>query len=174
MKIRLFGIVNDSIVDGEGLRLVIFTQGCPHHCHGCHNPKSHSFEGGTEYGIEDLIALMGKNPLISGITLSGGEPFCQPKACFKLARAAHKRGLNVWCYTGYTFEQLVEMSYRSESGRFYKTQVLDLLREVDVLIDGRYDEKQRSLDLYFKGSRNQRVIDIPKTLEQEGVILYHE
>lgn len=163
MNIKLFGIVNDSIVDGEGLRLAIFVQGCPHRCHGCHNPNSHPFDGGTEYDTADVIAMMDKNPLLSGITLSGGEPFMQIEACETLARAAHKRGLSVWCYTGFTYEEIKAMDGASQ-----------LLNEIDVLVDGKFDEKQKSLDLLFKGSKNQRIIDIQKTQQNGEIVLYLE
>ena len=106
MNMRIAGIVNDSIVDGPGLRLAIFAQGCPHHCPGCHNPESHDFAGGSDMDTEKIIARMDANPLLDGITLTGGEPFEQPEACRILADAAHARGLNVWAYSGYTFEQL--------------------------------------------------------------------
>lgn len=101
--IRLYGLVTDSIVDGPGFRTSIFTQGCPHHCPGCHNPGSHDFDAGTVYYLADVEAKFSKNPLLDGVTLTGGEPFCQAAACAELARRAHARGLNVWTYTGYTY-----------------------------------------------------------------------
>jgi anaerobic ribonucleoside-triphosphate reductase activating protein len=163
MKIRLFGIANDSIVDGEGLRMTIFTQGCPHNCPGCHNPDSHSFDGGKEYDTDEIISMLDSNPLLDGITLSGGEPFIQISACTEIAKAARERGLNVWCYSGYTYEELVCMVLPWR-----------LLQYVDVLVDGRFDINHRSLDLYFRGSRNQRVIDMRETLKQRKIVLYHD
>lgn len=103
---RIANTVNDSIVDGHGLRFTIFTQGCPHHCPGCHNPDTHDPAGGREVSLEELMAEMGRNPLIEGVTLSGGEPFAQAADCAALAQAAHARGLNVWTYSGYLFEHL--------------------------------------------------------------------
>ena len=103
---RIANTVNDSIVDGHGLRFTIFTQGCPHHCPGCHNPDTHDPAGGREVSLEELIAEMGRNPLIEGVTFSGGEPFAQAADCAALAQAAHARGLNVWTYSGYLFEHL--------------------------------------------------------------------
>ena len=103
---RIANTVNDSIVDGHGLRFTIFTQGCPHHCPGCHNPDTHDPAGGREVSLEELVAEMGRNPLIEGVTLSGGEPFAQAADCAALAQAAHARGLNVWTYSGYLFEHL--------------------------------------------------------------------
>lgn len=144
---RIHHTLHDSIVDGPGLRFVVFTQGCPHACPGCHNPDTHDPAGGKDVPIEDIIADMRKNPLTDGLTLTGGEPFAQPEACAKLARAAREGGLNVWCYTGWTLEQLQNMP---------EAQVL--LREIDVLVDGPYDQTRRSLTLQWRGSENQRII----------------
>ncbi|MBQ2700692.1 MAG: anaerobic ribonucleoside-triphosphate reductase activating protein [Clostridia bacterium] len=159
MDIRIFGTVNDSIVDGQGMRYAVFTQGCPHKCPGCHNPESHGFEGGKVVDTQEIIEQMKKNPLLDGVTLSGGEPFCQPEACLAIAQAAHQIGLNVWAYSGYTYEQLLE-----------KTP--ELLQEVDVLVDGPFILAQRSLELKFKGSRNQRLIDVKRSLQNEAVVLW--
>lgn len=154
MELRIAGTVNDSIVDGPGFRFTVFTQGCPHHCPGCHNPQTHDYQGGKLVQIEDLIAQMRENPLLDGLTLSGGEPFEQPQACAELARMAREIGLNVWVYSGYTFEQLLE-----------KPECRELLEACDVLIDGRFMLAQRTLELRFRGSRNQRVIDLPQSLK---------
>lgn len=148
---RIYGLVQDSIVDGPGLRFVCFVQGCPHHCPGCHNPDSHDPAGGVEMTTDEVISRMLSNPLTDGLTLSGGEPFEQAEDCMVIARAAHDHGLNVWCYTGYTYEHLLR----------HGTPVqIALLAEVDVLIDGRYEERKRSLALEWRGSSNQRVIDM--------------
>ena len=163
--IRLFGLVTDSIVDGPGFRTSIFTQGCPHHCEGCHNPESHSFEGGTVWTLDDVEKKFTDNPLLDGVTFSGGEPFEQAQACAELARRAHAKGLNVWCYSGYVYEQLCEKA-KSDEG------VRALLAEADVLVDGRFVLAERSLELEFKGSRNQRVIDIVKTRESGEIVPY--
>ena len=96
MNISIAGLVNDSIVDGPGFRFAVFTQGCPHDCPGCHNPQTHDFAGGQDADTDDIIAQFRKNPLLDGITLTGGDPFCQPEPCAALARAAHESGLNVW------------------------------------------------------------------------------
>lgn len=148
---RIFGLVQDSIVDGDGLRFVCFVQGCHHHCEGCHNPASHDPNGGTEMTTDEVIAEMLSNPLTDGLTLSGGEPFNQAKDCLTIAKAAHEHWLNVWCYTGYTLEHLREHGTAEQKA---------LLDEVDVLVDGRYIQEQRSLSLDWRGSRNQRVIDM--------------
>lgn len=157
MKIRIAGFEPESIVDGDSIRFVIFTQGCPHHCQGCQNPESHDFNSGTEYDTHDIIDMISENPLITGITLSGGEPFCQPEACLELARYAHSVNLSVWCYTGYQFHEL--------SGN-------PLLSEIDVLVDGKFIESQKSLSLRFRGSSNQRIINVPESIKNNKVVLY--
>lgn len=160
---RIYGIVKDSIVDGPGFRTAIFTQGCPHHCPGCHNPESHDPQGGKEMTLDEVTAAFTGNPLLSGITLTGGEPFAQAADCAELARRAREKGLTVWCYTGYTYEQLVQKQDEA---------VNSLLHWVDVLVDGPFLLAQRSLELDFRGSKNQRLIDLPKTLVCGVVTLY--
>ena len=157
MKIRLAGTVNDSIVDGPGFRYTIFTQGCPHRCEGCHNPHTHDFAGGHDGDTGEIIAEFSKNILLSGITLSGGEPSCQAEACCELARAAKNAGLNVWTYTGYTFEQLVDGFQAHPEWRA-------LLEQTDVLIDGRFERSLRSLECQWRGSKNQRILDAKASL----------
>lgn len=163
--IRLYGLVTDSIVDGPGFRTSIFTQGCPHHCPGCHNPGSHDFDAGTVYALDDVEAKFSKNPLLDGVTLTGGEPFCQAAACAELARRAHARGLNVWTYTGYTYEKLRDMAASDPD-------VSALLDATDVLVDGPFVLSERSLELDFRGSRNQRLIDLGKTRAAGEIVLY--
>ena len=143
--------MDDSIVDGDGLRLSVFTQGCPHHCVGCQNPDTHAASGGRDEDTENILARIDENPLLTGITFSGGEPFLQPAPLTRLAKEAHKRGLDVWSYTGYTLEELLSK----------KNPAIDaLLRELDVLVDGPYEERLRDLTLNFRGSSNQRIIDM--------------
>jgi anaerobic ribonucleoside-triphosphate reductase activating protein len=163
MNIRIAGTVNDSIVDGPGLRFTIFTQGCTHHCPGCHNPETHDFLGGHEEDTDELVRRFTKNPLLSGITLSGGDPMEQPGPCAYLARAAQEKGLNVWTYTGYTLEELL---------RENDAEKMRLLAATDVLVDGPFILAQRSLELKFCGSRNQRLIDVKKTLAGGSVVLW--
>ena len=163
MEIRIFGTVEDSIVDGPGLRYSVFVQGCPHHCPGCHNPESHDFTGGKIADTADLIRPMQMNPLLDGLTLSGGEPMCQPEGCRILAKAAHAARMNVWCYTGYTWEALQQ---EQDPAR------MALLREIDVLVDGPFIQAQRSLELKYCGSRNQRLIDVRKTLDAGEIVLW--
>lgn len=164
MKIRIAGTVNDSIVDGPGLRFTVFTQGCPHGCPGCHNPETHDPQGGHEEDTQEIIQKMKKNPLLSGLTLSGGEPLLQCEACLELALAAHQMGLNVWVYSGYTWEKLMAEN---------APERLKLLSTIDVLVDGPFLKEKRSLELEFCGSSNQRLIDVPASLRQQRVVLWH-
>lgn len=158
-SIRISGIERESIVDGEGIRYVIFTQGCPHHCYGCHNPRTHSFDGGKVVSVDTLLNDISKRKgWLDGITLSGGEPFCQTDQCSAIAEKAHEMGLTVWCYTGYLFEDL----YRQDN---------ELLEHIDILVDDPFVLEERSLELTFKGSRNQRVIDVPASLKEGVVVL---
>lgn len=163
MNIRLAGIEPESIVDGPGYRLAVFTQGCPHGCPGCHNPQTHDFAGGKLRDTEDVIALLGRDPLVRGVTLTGGEPMMQAQACCEIAKAARACGMNVWCYTGYTLEQLLGEN---------DPQRMRLLSLIDVLVDGRYVAHERSLELLYRGSKNQRLIDMPRTLTDGCVRLY--
>lgn len=163
--IRLYGLVAESIVDGPGYRTAIFTQGCPYHCPGCHNPESQSFEGGKLWTLDEVEKQFSANPLLSGITLSGGEPAEQAEACAELAHRAHQKGLNVWTYSGSTLEKLTE---RAQTDAALKR----LLDETDVLVDGPFILAERSLELDFCGSRNQRVIDMQKTRQAGKVVLY--
>lgn len=160
---RIAGTVQDSIVDGPGFRFTVFTQGCSHHCPGCHNPQTHDPSGGTEHTVEELLERMRSNPLTDGLTLSGGEPFEQPEDCLLLAQGAHESGLNVWSYTGYLFEFLRDQGTEAQKA---------LLRELDVLVDGPFLLEQRTLSLPWRGSRNQRVIDVPKSLRTGDVVLF--
>ena len=162
--LTLSGIIKESIVDGPGIRYVVFAQGCPHHCVGCHNPQTWSFEGGKRVIIPQIMDEIKENPLISGVTLSGGEPFCQAEDMAKLARAVHEKGLNVIAYTGYIYEKLIEMSKS-------KPEIMDLLKQVDVLVDGPFVSALKSYELKFKGSSNQRAIDVKKSLKQNKTVL---
>ena len=152
--LRVAGTIGESIVDGPGLRYVIFTQGCPHACPGCHNPETHDFAGGAEIDSDVLAADILKNPLLSGVTFSGGEPFCQAEGLCAVADAlgGQKR---LMAYTGYTFEQLLTLP---------DPFVLRLLSQLDLLVDGRFVEAERNISLRFRGSENQRVLDVPASL----------
>ncbi|CAK7009441.1 anaerobic ribonucleoside-triphosphate reductase activating protein [Tissierella sp. P1] len=152
-KIRIAGIEEESIVDGPGIRFVIFTQGCNHQCIGCHNPETHSFDGGELVDIDSIVNMIKENPLLDGITISGGEPFEQSLECSILAKKVKVLGLSVVTYTGYTFEEIL----RNKKFR-------DLLLQTDLLIDGKFDISEKSMMLQFRGSTNQRIIDVKKYL----------
>ena len=162
---RIYGVVTDSIVDGPGFRTAVFTQGCPHHCPGCHNPESHDPDGGAEWTLDAVEAKFTGNPLLDGITLTGGEPFQQPAACAELARRAHAKGLNVWTFSGYLYEKLLEMAQNDPA-------VSELLAQTDVLVEGPFLLAERSLELLYKGSKNQRTIDMNLTRAEGGIVLY--
>ena len=161
--IRVCGIERESIVDGPGFRYVLFVQGCPHRCPGCHNPESHDFEGGTDMTVEEVFADIIKNPHLRGVTFSGGEPFEQVPALLKLAGMIKEAGLSLMSYSGYTLEEL--------RGR-QDAETDELLGMLDILVDGRYVESLRNLTLIYRGSENQRVIDMNKTREAGEIRLY--
>lgn len=163
MRFRLSGIVNDSIVDGPGLRLAVFMQGCPYGCPGCHNPQTHDVMGGREADTQEVRAMLKKNPLLDGLTLSGGEPLLQPQAAREMAEMAKAQGLNVWCYTGDTVEHMMLTK---------DPEIMLALEQIDVLVDGPFILEQKSLDLRFRGSRNQRLINMPATLKAGKAVLW--
>ena len=185
--ISLYGTVPDSIVDGPGLRYAVFVQGCSHHCPGCHNPESQPAEGGTETTLAALLADIRANGLVHDVTLSGGEPFEQPKACAALAAELKRNGYGIWCYTGYLYDDLAG---RAEAARTQQAQreeagltgnaltegiaddlaVGDLLDSIDVLVDGPFVESRKSLELKWCGSSNQRLIDVPATRRTGSVV----
>lgn len=161
-SIRLAGVVRESIVDGPGLRFAVFCQGCPHNCPGCHNPESHDFKGGYDCDISRILAAIDADPLLDGVTFSGGEPFCQPEAFGNLAEEIKKRNLSVMAYSGYTYEELLKLN---------DPAVDRLLSMTDLLVDGRFIMAQRDLTLLFRGSGNQRVIDMNLTRREGKIIL---
>lgn len=185
--ISLYGTVPDSIVDGPGLRYAVFVQGCSHHCPGCHNPESQPAEGGTETTLAALLADIRANGLAHDVTLSGGEPFEQPKACAALAAELKRNGYGIWCYTGYLYDDLAG---RAEAARTQQAQreeagltgnaltegiaddlaVGDLLDSIDVLVDGPFVESRKSLELKWCGSSNQRLIDVPATRRAGSIV----
>lgn len=163
MNIRIAGTVNDSIVDGNGLRYTIFVQGCPHHCKGCHNPQTHSFDGGKEVSTSDLFETITSNTLLDGVTFSGGEPFAQSKPLVELADLIKQNtNLNIVTYTGYTFEEIITSN---------NPDWIALLNSTDILIDGKFIEDLKSYELRFRGSSNQRYIDVKQSLLQHKVVL---
>ena len=150
----LSGIVSDSIVDGPGIRTTIFSQGCPHHCPGCHNPETWAFGCGTPMDTDSIVEVVRSNPLCRGVTFSGGEPFAQAEGFAELAQALKQLGYEVASYTGFTFEELLQGTEAQKK----------LLGSIDVLIDGPFLLSEKSLEIAFRGSRNQRILDIAKSL----------
>ena len=150
----LSGIVSDSIVDGPGIRTTVFSQGCPHHCEGCHNPETWEFGCGTPVEESDIVRIVQSNPLCRGVTFSGGEPFAQAEGFAKLAKLLKEQGYEVASYSGFTFEQLLHGTSAQRK----------LLESIDVLIDGPFIQAEKSLELSFRGSRNQRILDVPASL----------
>ena len=151
--LRVAGCVSDSIVDGPGMRYVVFVQGCPHRCPGCHNPQTHDFAGGYPADPDEIVRQVKADPLMSGVTFSGGEPFCQPEALAALGERIRALGKNIVIYSGYTFEQLLHIGERNPA----------------VLVDGPYLEAERDLTLEYRGSRNQRLIKVPEALAAAGL-----
>lgn len=160
---RIANTVSDSIVDGPGLRFTVFTQGCPHRCPGCHNPDTHDPVGGREAAVDELAEKLLSNPLTDGLTLSGGEPFCQAEDCARLAAIAREKGLNVWVYTGYTYERLIAGEVPG---------AMELLAQTDVLVDGPFVEARKSYAALFRGSSNQQLIDVAKSRAAGKAVLW--
>lgn len=153
--IRTAGLVNDSVTDGPGLRFTLFVQGCPRSCPGCHNPETQAASGGTLMTGEEVFAQVQANPLLGGVTLSGGEPFSQAAALVPLARRIKGLGLELAAYSGYTFEEL-----SAHPG----SQEYQLLELVDVLVDGPFVLERMNLELPFRGSENQRILNVAASL----------
>jgi len=157
MEMQIAGLVPESVVDGPGIRFVVFAQGCPHRCPECHNPQTHDFSGGECRPVSRILDQFRELPMVSGITLSGGEPFCQARPCASLAREVKKLGKSVVVFSGFTYEKLMEK-------RHQEPDVSDLLSCTDILIEGPYLKEQRDLALAYRGSANQRVIDMAQSL----------
>ena len=169
MNIRLASpITYDSIVDGPGLRAVIWTQGCNHNSKGGHNPQTHDTCGGHIVDSLKIISEINKLRLHRGITLSGGEPFMQSEALLDVAKECKNLNLDVWAYTGYTFEDLTD----KKNPNYFNN--INLLRNIDVLVDGRFIETKKDITLRFRGSSNQRIIDVKKSLENKRIHLHEE
>ena len=163
-KLHLAGVIRESIVDGPGWRFVVFVQGCPHHCKNCQNAQTWPFEGGYETTVENIVNAAKENPLLKGVTLSGGEPFTQAKALAVLAKELKKEGLDVMAFSGWTFEEL-------RDGSNDENCWLDLLKELSLLVDGKFIEEQKTLSLRFRGSKNQRIVDVQKSLALGQTVL---
>lgn len=165
-KLNLAGIVNDSIVDGPGIRVCIFAQGCAHNCPGCHNPETHSFGTGKDYRVAELVSLVRQNPLVKGVTFSGGDPFYQSAGFYILGKELRALGYEVAAYTGFLWQELIEGTQDQKN----------LLSVLNVLVDGPFIQKLRNLDLPFKGSTNQNFINVQKSIirQEEGNILFQK
>ena len=155
--LNIAGLVNDSIVDGPGIRFTVFAQGCSHNCPGCQNPETHEFGCGVDITIAEIIRQIKTNPLVRGVTFSGGDPFFQPAGFAQLAKELKAMHYEVAAYTGFTWEYLIACG---------SVEQIELLRNIDVLVDGPFDIDKKNLDLRFRGSSNQRIIDVPKSLEK--------
>jgi anaerobic ribonucleoside-triphosphate reductase activating protein len=153
----------DSIVDGNGLRSVVWTQGCGHNCDECHNPQTHNFNGGFEKDIDELVEEIVSNKMQSGVTLSGGDPMFQPEATLELVQKLKQHNINIWCYTGFTYKQI-----------WLNPKQRAILYYIDVLVDGKFDKNLKSYEVKFRGSKNQRLIDVNKSLKQNKVIELNE
>ena len=158
---------SDSIVDGPGLRTVLWTQGCSHRCKGCQNPQTWSHKGGGLVEIKEVLKAIDELECQTGFTFSGGDPMYQVEACNIIADYVKKKGMNIWVYTGFTYEELLKLAKKNPV-------YLDFFKKIDVLVDGRFILEERDLSLLFRGSRNQRLIDMPKTLEMGEVVLFNE
>lgn len=152
MKVRLAGIIETSINNGEGIRKVIFAQGCKHHCKGCFNPSTHDFNGGYECDTDKIIERINNDFMIDGVTFSGGDPFEQAEAFAEIAKNINPE-LNIWCYTGYTLQEIIDKANE-------KPEWVDLLTHIDVLVDGKFEEDKKDRNLKFKGSSNQNIIQL--------------
>ena len=161
-QIKVAGIVDESIVDGPGIRFVVFVQGCKHKCEGCHNSHTQNFSGGEYMSVSSLIKRVKENPLLDGVTLSGGEPFEQSGAVSIFAKELKELNYNVITYSGFTYE---DIERKGEENSSY----LELLNNTDVLIDGRFEMPKRNLKLNFRGSENQRIIDVKATRKNEEI-----
>ena len=158
MKLRVLNIIDGTSVDGIGLRTSIYFAGCSHHCEGCHNPQSWNPDGGYDISVDELMEHIVENDL--DVTFSGGDPMLQIDQVTELARRVKALGKNLWCYTGYRFEAIKS------------SELSKILPYLDVIVDGRFQNDQRDVTLRFRGSANQRVIDVQKSLGDEIVTLY--
>jgi anaerobic ribonucleoside-triphosphate reductase activating protein len=163
MKLRIAGCTEESVVDGPGIRFVVFAQGCPHQCPGCHNPETWDLAGGEEITVDELFSQIRDARLLQGVTFSGGEPFVQAAALACLGRNVKSLGLDIVTYTGYTFEEITKMAEHDKD-------IKNLLELSDLLVDGPYLAAERDLGIPFRGSRNQRIISVAESLQKNCVV----
>ncbi|GAA0121187.1 MAG: anaerobic ribonucleoside-triphosphate reductase activating protein [Clostridium argentinense] len=163
--VQLAGIIHESLTNGPGMRRVLFAQGCRHNCKGCFNSHTHNFNGGQTFNIDNIVTDIKKNPLIKGVTFSGGDPIEQAEAFSLIAKEVRKLNKNVWCYTGYTFEEILKNSEKDSA-------LKELIKNIDVLVDGKFDISKKDDGLKYRGSSNQRIIDVKRSLSKgEAVIV---
>ncbi|MDW8802447.1 anaerobic ribonucleoside-triphosphate reductase activating protein [Clostridium sp. A1-XYC3] len=162
-QIRLAGIAYESLVNGPGLRRVFFAQGCRHNCKGCFNPSTHDFNSGELKSINELVKSIKENPMIKGVTFSGGDPFEQAEEFAYMAEKIKELGLNIWCYTGYTFNCIIDRANKEKGWE-------NLLSNIDVLIDGKFEEDKKDDSLKFRGSSNQRIIDVKESISSGTIV----
>ncbi len=168
MQIRLSGIAYESLVNGPGIRRVLFAQGCTHNCKNCFNPDTHSFDGGELRDVDKIIKDIIENPILKGVTFSGGDPWEQADKFAYIAKELKKKNINIWSYTGYTYEYILK--YKATRSGWN-----ELLEYIDVLVDGKFEEDKAIDGIKYRGSANQRIIDVQKSLESgEIVILNYE
>lgn len=158
---------SDSIVDGPGLRTVLWTQGCSHHCKECQNPQTWSFKGGALVPVSEVLKAIDELENQDGFTFSGGDPMFQVESCNIIADYVRKKGMNIWVYTGFTYEEILDLAKKDKT-------YMDFLSKIDVLVDGRFEIEKRNLSLLFRGSSNQRLIDMKKTLKKGEIVLLDE
>lgn len=161
--VRLSGIIHESLTNGPGMRRVIFAQGCKHNCKSCFNKDTHDFNSGVEFKVDDIVRDIKANPLLKGITFSGGDPLEQGEGFSEIAKQVRNKSFNVWCYTGYTFEEILK-------GAENNSQWRELINNIDVLVDGKFIEELKDDELKFRGSKNQRIIDVPNSLRENKLI----
>lgn len=174
MSFRVADIVKDSIVDGEGYRYVIFFQGCNHNCYGCHNPQTHSFDGGIELCDNDILTDLEKcnKAGLMDITLSGGDPFFQAGSILSLVKKLKEKDYNIWAYTGFTFDEFLNFINKKGCDKRITADMIELLNYIDVVVDGPFILSKRSVETEFTGSTNQRLVDVHKSLLENKVVLY--
>jgi anaerobic ribonucleoside-triphosphate reductase activating protein len=165
VKVRLAGLQPESIVDGPGVRFTVFFQGCSHRCQGCHNPETHDASGGNLVELDQLLAQIERSRIVDGVTFSGGEPFEQTPAAAALAAGVCKLGLDLVIFSGYTFEELV---FKSQSDQY----TANLLQAGSLLVDGPFVQAEKDLNLAYRGSRNQRLIDLPRSLNTGKPVMF--
>lgn len=168
IPIQIFGLVDDSIVDGPGLRFSVFVQGCSHACPGCHNPESQPKDAGQVRHLGEIYDAITSNDMTQGVTFTGGEPFEQARECAILAKLLKQSGYEIWAYTGGLFEDILQAKGDEADWR------RRLLSQLDALVDGPYIEARRSLSLDWRGSANQRILDIPASLGSGSAVLWEK